>query len=580
MKNAEIARIFHDIADLLEIRGDNPFRVRSYRNAAQAIEGLAESLDAMVKEDGERIETVPGIGKSLHAKVVEIVTSGSCSFMSELLTELPAGLLDMLQLQGVGPKKVQLLYRRLGITSVEELYGAAKSHKLHDLPGMGEKSEEKILKAIVEMKAREGRFRISRALPYANALIEELARCPGVADITLAGSLRRWRETVGDIDILAICEEGSPIMDHFTGHADVKEVVASGATKSSVVMGKGCQVDLRVLERDAFGAALLYFTGSKEHNVALRERAKKRGLRLSEYGLFREEDEVCIARERERDVYDALDLEWIAPEIRENRGEIEAADEGRLPSLIEARDLRGDLHMHTTASDGASSIEEMAEAAMARGYEYIAITDHSKSLTIAHGLDEGRVALQIEEIDTINDRFSRRGIPFTILKGIEVDIKADGSLDLDEDTLGRLDVVVGAVHSKFTMGEEEMTERMLTAIGTGCLHIVAHPTGRIVGGREPYPVSMKRLMEGAKRAGVALELNSFPDRLDLNDVHLRLARETGVMVALSTDAHAAFHLENITFGIHTARRGWIEKDNVLNTRPLNELLPLLERGTV
>ena len=581
MDNSFIARTFHDIADLLEIKGENHFRVRSYRNAAQVIEGLPEPIERMVRENEGQIESIPGIGKSIHEKVVEIVQTGTCGFKSELLKELPEGLLDILQLQGVGPKKVQLLYRSLGVASVDDLYQAVKSHKLLDLPGMGEKSEAKILKAIKDMQKREGRFRISRALSCAKGYMEHLNKSPGVIEVSTAGSLRRWKESIGDIDILVTGDEGSPemerVMESFTAYPEVTEILASGETKSSVVLRSGIQVDLRLLDRRSFGAALLYFTGSKAHNIALRDRAKRMGLKVSEYGVFREGDNGRVAGESEEEVYRAIGLPWIPPELRENRGEIEAAIDGRLPTLVEVGDIRGDLHMHTRASDGGSTVEEMAEAAMARGYEYIAITDHSKALTVAHGLDELRLLKQMDEIERVNRKLKAQGSKFTILKGMEVDIKSDGSLDLDEEVLGRLDVVVGAVHSKFTMEADEMTDRILTAMASGVVNIIAHPTGRIIEGREPYPVDMRRLMEGAKRHRVVLELNSYPDRLDLNDVNLRLAKEMGVMVAISTDSHSARHLENITFGVHTARRGWLEKDDILNTRPLKDLLRILKR---
>ncbi|MFQ5330354.1 MAG: DNA polymerase/3'-5' exonuclease PolX [Thermodesulfobacteriota bacterium] len=585
MENHFIAKTFHDIADLLEIKGENHFRVRSYRNAAQVIEGMAEPIEQMASENDGQIESIPGIGKSLHEKIVEIVTTGVCGFKGELLKELPEGLLDILQLQGVGPKKAQLLYRSLGVASVDDLYQAVKAHRLRNLPGMGEKSEAKILKAIEDLKKREGRFRIGRACSWATGYMDYLKGIPGILEVSIAGSLSRWRESIGDIDILITCDDGlseregggEEVMGRITAYPEVVDILASGDTKASVVLRSGIQVDLRLLDRKSFGAALLYFTGSKGHNIALRERAKRMGLKVNEYGVFREGDGSRVAGESEGELYRAIGLPWIPPELRERRGEIEAAIDGSLPALVEAEDIRGDLHMHTRASDGGATIEEMAEAAMARGYEYIAITDHSKSLTVAHGLDEARLLRQMDEIEGVNEKFKERGAEFTILKGMEVDIKSDGSLDLDDELLGRLDVVVAAIHSKFTMEADEMTERILTAMSSGFVHILAHPTGRIVEGRSPYPVDMRRLMEGAKRERVILELNACPDRLDLNDVNLRLAKEIGVMVAISTDSHTPRSLANIAFGVHTARRGWLEKEDVLNTRPLSELLRLLER---
>ncbi len=577
MQNIEIARIFHEIADLLEIKGENPFRVRSYRNAALAIEGISESIERMIERDEKEIETIPGIGKSIHEKIVEIVKKGTCKFHTELFKELPEGLLDLLQLQGVGPKKVQLLYQALGIKSIDDLEKAAKAHKLYDLPGMGEKTEEKILKAIRDVKSREGRFRLYLAILYSNPLIDYLKETKGIIDISLAGSLRRWKDTIGDVDILVTCRDSSIVMKRFINYPEVRDTLAVGDTKSSVVLRNGLQVDLRVLERNAFGAALQYFTGSKAHNIAIRDRAKRMGLKVSESGVFREDNNERVAGEKEEDVYKVLGLPWIPPELRENRGEIEAALDGRLPRLVELKDIKGDLHVHTKATDGGYSIEEMAEAAMTRGYEYIAITDHSRAIGIAHGMDEKRLLKQMDEIDKINAGLKAQSSKFRVLKGVEVDIKADRSLDLDEKVLSELDVVVGAVHSRFNMEADEMTERIISAMATGVVDIIAHPTGRIIGMREPYPVDMKRLMEAAKRFNVIMELNSYPDRLDLSDIHLRLAKDIGVMVVISTDSHSKLHYDNIVFGIHTARRGWLEKEDILNTRPVKEVLRLLKR---
>lgn len=577
MENADIAKIFEDIADLLEIKGENPFRVRSYRNAALIISGLPESLRSIVERDERELENIPKIGKSIHEKIVEIIKTGKCKFHDDLLKELPPGLLDLLEVSGIGPKKVQLLYDKLGIQSVDELEKAAKEGKLRNLPHMGEKTEEKILKAIGELKSHKGRFRLSLALSYAEPLVDYLKMIPGVLEVEPAGSLRRWKDTIGDVDILVTCKKGTAVMDRFVKYPEVKDVLSKGETKSTVILRSNLQVDVRALEEKSFGAALQYFTGSKAHNIAIRDRAKRMGLKISEYGVFEEKNEKWIAGKTEEDVYKAIGLPFIPPEMRENLGEIEAAEKGNLPKLIELHDIKGDLHVHTRESDGIHSLEELAAYAIKKKYEYIAVTDHSKAVGIAHGLDETRVLKQIDAIDKFNKHLSSQGTHFTVLKGTEVDIKADGSLDHDKDVLRQLDVVVAAVHSKFNMTAEEMTDRIIAAMATGLVNIIAHPTGRIIAAREPYPIDMPRLMQAAKKYHVILELNSYPERLDLNDAYARLAKDMGVMVAISTDSHNKQHMDFIRFGIHTARRGWLEKKDVLNTRPLKDVLKILKK---
>ncbi len=576
MENADIAKIFYEIADLLEIKGENPFRVRSYRNAGIVIEGLPESVKAIVERNEKELEEIPGIGKSIHEKIVEILKTGRCSYHQELLKEFPSGLLELLRVQGVGPKKVKLLYEELGIKNISDLEKAASAGKLRGLPGMGEKTEANILKAIKGLKGSEGRFKIAVALSYAEPLVEYLKKAPDVFDVQPAGSLRRWKDTIGDIDILVTCKKSAPVMDRFAAYPDVDTVVAKGETKSTVILKNGLQADVRVLDKKAFGAALQYFTGSKQHNIAIRDRAKRMGLKLSEYGVFREKDDKWIAGESEEDVYKAVGLPWIPAELRENRGEIEAAEKNKLPELVEIKDIKGDFHIHTKESDGSNTIEEMAEYAMKKGYKYIAITEHSKAVGIAHGLDEKRLLKQIEEIEKINAKFEALNLKFKILKGTEVDIKADGSLDLDKKVLEKLDIVVGAVHSRFNMTEDEMTNRLIKAIESGIVNIIAHPTGRLIAAREPYPLNMKKVMEAAKRNNVIMELNAYPDRLDLNDIHCKLAKDIGVMVAISTDSHNKMQMENIRFGVYTARRGWLEKEDILNTRPLNDVLKMLK----
>lgn len=577
MENADIAKIFDDIADLLEIKGENPFRVRSYRNAALIISGLPESLRSIVERDEKELENIPKIGKSIHEKIVEIVKTGKSKFHDDLLKELPPGLLELLEVSGVGPKKVQLLYDKLRIQSVDELEKAAKEGKLRGLPHMGEKTEEKILKAIGDLKSHKGRFRLSLALSYAEPLVDYLKMIPGVLEVEPAGSIRRWKDTIGDVDILVTCRKGTPVMDRFVKYPEVKDVLSKGETKSTVILKSNLQVDVRVLEEKSFGAALQYFTGSKAHNIAIRDRAKRMGLKVSEYGVFEEKAEKWIAGRTEEDVYKAVGLPFIPPELRENLGEIEAAEKGKLPKLLEIQNIKGDLHVHTRESDGIHSLEEMAAYAMKKKYEYIAVTDHSKAVGIAHGLDEARVLKQIDAIDKFNKHLSSQGAHFTVLKGTEVDIKADGSLDLDADVLRQLDCVVAAVHSKFNMAADEMTGRIEKAMAAGLIHIIAHPTGRIIAAREPYPVDMPRLMRAAKKYGVILELNSYPERLDLSDAYARLAKDMGVMVAISTDSHNKQHMDFIRFGVHTARRGWLEKNDVLNTRPLKDVLRVLKK---
>ncbi|MDO8445248.1 MAG: DNA polymerase/3'-5' exonuclease PolX [Deltaproteobacteria bacterium] len=577
MENLDIAKVFYEIADLLEIKGENPFRIRSYRNAGLVIEGLPVNIKSIVERNEEELEEIPGIGESLHEKIVEILKTGKSHFHQELLRELSPSLLDLLKVSGVGPKKVKLFYDELGIKSIEELEKAATAGKLRGLPGMGEKSEEKILKGIKSFQATVGRFGLAVGLSYADQIVEYLKKTPGVIDAVPAGSLRRWKETIGDLDILVTAKKASTVMDRFVSFPDVASVVAKGDTKTTVMLKNGMQTDVRVLDKKSFGAALQYFTGSKAHNVALRDRANRMGLKISEYGVFREKDEKWIAGEKEEDVYKAVGLPYIPPELRENRGEIGAAEKGKLPKLIEVDDIKGDLHIHTKASDGGNTIEVLAEYAVKKGYEYIAITDHSKAVGIAHGLNEERLLKQIEEIDRFNKRLTSHGSPFTVLKGTEVDIKGDGTLDHSEEALKKLDVVVATVHSKFNMTEEDMTKRIINAIETGLVHVIAHPTGRLLTGREPYPVNMEKLLEAAKKHNVAMEVNAYPDRLDLNDVHCKMAKDMGVMLVISTDTHHYLQMDYMRFGVNNARRGWVEKKDVLNTRPLNELLKMINR---
>ena len=572
MENKSIADILTEIADILDIQGENPFRVRSYRNAARTIADMSQSVKALIKS-GAKLEEIPGIGKSLEEKIEEIVSTGRCRFLEELQAKVPPGLTELLKLEGLGPKKVKLLYDELGVDSVDRLEKAAQAGRLRDLAGMGVKTEEKVLKSVEQYRAGMGRFKLSVGFTYAQALLDYLKNVPGLKRLDPAGSFRRRRETIGDLDILAICGKGCKVMDRFSKYGDVAEVLSSGETKSSVRLKCGLRVDVRVLEEESYGAALHYFTGSKAHNVAVRERAKELGLKVSEYGVFRAKDEKRLSGADEEDVFKAVGLPFIPPELREDRGEIQAAEKGELPKLIEPADIRGDLQMHTKATDGKNSITEMAHKAKEMGYAYIAITDHSKAVRVAGGLDEKGLARHLQEIEKVGRQISG----MRIFKGVEVDILADGSLDLKDDILKECDVVLASVHSRFNMEEGEMTRRIIKAIQNPYVSILAHPTGRLILEREAYKVNLKEVFQAAIDRGVVLEINAYPDRLDLRDVDARMAKEMGAKLVISTDAHSIVQLELMKFGVFTARRGWVEAKEVINTLPLPALLKILRK---
>jgi DNA polymerase (family 10) len=570
MENKGIADIFSAIADILEIQRENPFRIRSYRNAARTIEDLSQSLESMVKGD-MNLEEIPGIGKSIREKIEEVIATGKCSFLEELRAKIPMGLTELLKLEGLGPKKVKVLYDQLEVDSVDRLEKAALAGRLRVLAGMGLKTEEKILKSIERYRSGMGRFKLSIGFIYAQALLEYLKEVPGVKRLDPAGSFRRRRETIGDLDILAICIPNSHIMDRFAEYGEVAEIISKGATKSSVRLQCGLQVDVRVLEEECYGAALHYFTGSKDHNVAIRDRAKEAGLKISEYGIFRSQEDMRIGGAKEEDIFEAVGLPFIPPELREDRGEIQAAEKGKLPRLIDLPDIRGDLQMHTTATDGKNSIGEMAQKAKKMGYAYIAITDHSKAVRVAGGLDEKGLARHLKAIEKADAQVS--GI--CLLKGVEVDILADGSLDLQDDILKECDVVLASVHSRFNMEEKEMTRRIIQALKNPNVNILAHPTGRLILEREAYKVNLKEIFQASLDYGVVLEINAYPDRLDLRDVDARTAKEMGAKLVISTDAHSAAQLEMMKYGVFTARRGWVEAKDVINTQPLEGLLKIL-----
>ncbi len=568
--NADIAALFEEIADRLEIQGANPFRIRAYRNAARTLGELPQEARALL-EKGEDLTRLPGIGDDLATKVREIVDTGRSSLLERLRRELPPAVTELLQIPGLGPKRVKALYHDLEVQTVEQLYRAARDGRIRALPGFGEKTELNILQAVEAHVSQARRFKLAVAAQYADALAAHLGAASGVEQVIVAGSFRRMRETVGDLDILVTAAADSPVMQRFTAYDEVADVLSAGSTRASVVLRSGLQVDLRVVAQQAYGAALHYFTGSKAHNIAIRRIAQKLGLKVNEYGVFR--GDTRIAGEDEASVYRSVGLPWIPPELREDRGEIEAAREGRLPKLVEFSDLRGDLHAHTKATDGHDSLRDMALAAKAMGLDYVAITEHSRRLTVAHGLDPLRLARQCDEIDRLNAELD--GI--TLLKGIEVDILDDGSLDLPDDVLGRLDLVVGAVHSQFHLSRAKQTERILRAMDHPHFTLLAHPSGRLIEQRDPYDVDMLRIIRHARSRGCFLELNAHPDRLDLLDTHCQMAKEEGVLVSINSDAHSTFDFANLRYGVGQARRGWLEKDDVLNTRPLAALRRLLTR---
>jgi len=566
LHNADIARVFEDIADLLELDDENPFRIRAYRNASRIIGDLQLDLAASIRR-GEEPPKLPGIGEDLSEKIHEIVTTGHCALLDRLRKKTPAAITELLRIPNLGPKRVKALYRGLEVRTLEELYRAARDGRIRGLPGFGEKSELNILQSVEARLSKARRFKLAVAAQYADAVADYLRKASGVGQVVVAGSLRRMRETVGDIDILATADASSDVMSRFVGYEEVQEVLSRGDTRSSVRLASGIQVDLRVVPRESYGAALHYFTGSKAHNIAIRRLAQARGLKLNEYGVFRGQKRV--SGETEESVFASVGLPYVPPELREDRGEIEAARAGRLPRLVELGDLKGDLHCHSRWTDGHHSIREMALAAKARGLEYLAITDHSRRIAAVHGLDPSRLREQIDEIG----RTEVAGI--TLLKGIEVDILEDGTLDLPDLLLAELDIVVAAVHSSFNLPRARQTERILRALDHPRVTMLAHPLGRLIDAREPYEVDMLKIIRRAAARGRFLELNAHPERLDLSDTHCRMAKDEGVLVAISSDAHSVQQFDNLRYGIGQARRGWLEKKDVLNALSLRELRRLL-----
>ncbi len=569
--NHDIAEIFDRVADLLEIEGANPFRVRAYRNAARVAEGMSQSLADLVARGADLAE-MPGIGKDLAGKIKEIAATGSLTLLEELSSRTPPELSEMLQIAGLGPKRVHLLHEKLGIRTAKDLREAARLGKIKALKGFGEKTEKQILEGVGQITGEERRFKLITAEPVALALVTYLQGVAGVKEAIVAGSFRRRQETVGDLDILVTGETGDLAIQAFVGYEDIRKVLAQGDTKAAVILRLGIQVDLRVVPQESYGAALHYFTGSKAHNIAIRQLGVKKGLKINEYGVFKGDDRIAGATEAE--VYRMVDLPYIEPELRENRGEVEAAQKGRLPQLIGLPDIKGDLHVHTKATDGRNTLEEMAEAAKARGYEYLAITNHSKRVSMAHGLSAEDLAREIKEIDRLNGKL--RGI--ILLKGIELDILADGSLDLPDEILKDLDLTVCSVHYNVNLSRGQQTERIIRAMDNPHFNILAHPTGRLINKREPYEVDLERLLAAARDRGCCMELDAQPDRLDLGDIYCKLAKDMGVKLAIDTDAHSTADLGFMRYGIDQARRGWLEAEDVLNTRTWKELQKLLQRG--
>jgi DNA polymerase (family X) len=579
MDNKAIAGILYETADMLEIDGQDSFRIRSYRNAAQAVENQPEQIKNIIAED-KKVLAIPGIGKGMLLNLKQLVNEGRLNLHAELLQKYHPSMLQLLKIQGLGPKTIALIWSAYQICDVDGVEKLAREGKIRELPRMGEKHEQKLLKAIEDYRRIAGRFLIDAAEAEAAKLTEYLNKFPGFDKITPAGSLRRGRETVGDLDILVtgpacVTAEGrAKAVAYVAQYPPLMDVIASGDNKISFRLRSDLQVDVRLLPPDSFGAAMQYFTGSKAHNVSLRQRALKMGYTLNEYSLAALDTEQPVAGKTEEEIYAKLNLDYIQPELRENLGEIDAAQNYTLPALITQKDIQGDVHMHTVETDGRNTIEEMAEAAKERGYQYMAITDHSKNLAFANGLDDQRALAHIQRIREVNTQID--GIK--IFAGIEVDILADGDLDLTDEILSQMDIVIASVHSVFNQEPAKMTERLLKAISNPNTSVIGHPTGRIQLRRDAYQFDMHAVLTAAAKNKVAMELNSYPDRLDLNDVHLRQAKQHGVKIVINTDAHHTSHMEKIRYGILQARRAWLTKDDVLNTRPIKEFAAAMKHG--
>lgn len=568
--NPEIAAMLNKLADLLEIQGENPFRIRAYRAAARLVDELPKSVVDMI-EEGEDLTELPGIGEALARKITTIVKTGKLPQLETLEKKMPAALSELLMIEGLGPKRVKILHDKLHINDLKDLKKALDEGAIKELRGFGEKTEKLILAGVKSLGRGKRRVKLVDAEKIAISLLAYLKKAPGIKKVTIAGSFRRRKETVGDLDVLAVAEKGKKVIDYFIKFDEIARVISHGTTRSTVYLRAGIQVDLRVVPQKSYGAAMHYFTGSKSHNIAIRKMALKKKLKVNEYGVFKGRRQ--IAGKTEKELYSLFKMPYIEPELRENNGEIEAAVEHRLPKLITLKDIRGDLHCHTNETDGKYSLETMVEAAQKRGYEYLAITDHSKHLSVVRGLDEKRLLKQIKAIDKLNEKLKN----FTILKGIEIDILEDGKLDLPNTILKELDLTVCSIHYKFNLSEKKQTERILRAMDNPYFNILGHPSGRLIGRRDPYSVNIERIIEAAKTNGCILEINAQPERMDLDDAHCKMAKKLDVKMVISTDAHTINQLDNIKFGVDIARRGWLEKKDVINTQPLSKLKKILQR---
>ena len=571
MKNPQVANVFNEIASLLEFKGENPFRIRSYQRAAQNIGGHTQDVAGM---SDDALRSIAGIGPDLVGKMRQFLETGRIDLHEELKREIPAGILDILHVSGVGPKTAKMLYEKAGVRNLDDLEALTREGRLAGLPGIQKKTEENIRKGIGTLRRGRQRHPLGKALPVAEDIVRKLRAKAPLGRISLAGSIRRWKETVKDIDIVATSVKPEKVIRVFSGLPVAEEVLAHGMTKASIRTKDGIQVDLRVVKEISFGSALQYFTGSKEHNIRLREMASRAGLLLNEYGIFREKDGKRIGGRREGEIYTAVGLPFIPPELREDGGEFEAAAEGELPRMLTVGEIRGDLHVHTNWSDGVHDLDAVVLAAKRKGYRYIAITDHSKGLGIARGLDEKRLRDQMARIDDVNRSLQ----DFRVLKGIEVDIRGDGTLDLPDGVLGELDIVVASIHSGFRQSRERITARLLSAVRNPLVGIISHPTGRLLGERDPYEADMETVLREAAARGVAMEVNAHPTRLDLSDYHVRMAKRYGVPLVISTDAHVNTHFDYMEYGVATARRGWAVAGDVLNTLPCRSLLKKLRSG--
>jgi len=570
MKNSEVAKVFQDIADLLELKGENVFKIRAYQKAARAIEHHPRELKILI-DDGEDLQSIPGVGEAIAKKATELITTGKLGYYENLKAEFPEGVTNLLAIPGIGPETANKLSSELGVNSADELERAINEGRVAKLFRLGEKTANNILHQIEALHRKDQRIPIGEALPVVEEIIGTLRSIPSVRNLTPAGSLRRFRETLGDIDLMGTADDPKEVIDAFVDLPHVGQVLAQGSTKASVIVNGGLQVDLRMVEHAAFGSLLQYFTGNKQHNIALRERGRKQGLKLSEYGITVIATDKLEKFSKEEEFYHRLGLQYIPPELREAQGEIEKAEQGTIPKLVELSDIKGNLHTHTEWSDGHDSIEELAMVAKDMGYQYIAITEHSAGRGIAHGLDVERLRRQVAEIRALNEHLT--GI--RVLTGVEVDIRADGRLDLPHEMLSELDIVIAAVHSGMNQSEEKMTQRVISAIENPDVDMIAHPTCRLIGEREPVAIDLEGLFKAAAKYNKTIEINAMPDRLDLNDIHAFRARDLGVKLAIGTDAHSIAHLDFMRFGVGVARRAWCEPQHILNTSPLTELLATL-----